>query len=65
MAGFAAVVQLIVCSMIGCLVGLIFAVLSIRLQRRVLGAGLAALAFNGLPFLLLASLWFKGMTHWL
>ena len=63
MMAFAEVAQLIFLSMVGCLLGLIFAVLSIRLQRRVLGVGLAALVFNGLPFLLLASLWIKGMAR--
>lgn len=60
---FAEIVQLILASITGCLIGLIFAVLSMRLQRRVLGVGLAALVFNGVPFLLLISLWIKGMTH--
>ena len=60
--GFAEVVQLIVFTVAGCLVGLVFAVLSIRLRRRVWGMGLAALIFNGLPFLLFLSLWITGMT---
>ena len=61
--GFGEVVQLIVFLMVGCLAGLIFAVLSLRLQRRVLGMGLAALVFNVLPYLLLMSLWIKGMVR--
>jgi len=61
MMAFAEVVQLIIASMAGCLAGLIFAVLSLRLQRRVLGVGLAAFVFNGVPFLFLIFLWIKGM----
>ena len=56
MMAFAEVVQAIVFFMFGCLVGLIFAVLSMCLKGRVLGVGLAALVFNVLPFLLLISL---------
>lgn len=58
----AEVIQLMVFSMVGCLVGLIFAAVSIRIQQRVWGLGLFALVFNGLPFLLSVSLWIKGMT---
>jgi uncharacterized membrane protein YbjE (DUF340 family) len=47
--GFSEVIQLIVFLMVGCLTGLLFAAISLRLQRRVLGIGLAALVFNGLP----------------
>jgi hypothetical protein len=56
------VVQVVLFSMGGCLVGLIFGILSIRIQRRVLGVGMAAIVFNALPFLLLMSFWIKGMT---
>ena len=62
MMGFAEVVQLMLFTLIGCLVGIIFAVISLRVQRRVIGLGLAGLFFNGLPLLLLMFHLIKGWT---
>lgn len=47
---FAEIVQIVFAVLFGSIIGLIFAVLGIR-QRRILG--LAALIFNGLPFVAL------------
>jgi len=62
MMAFAEVVQLIFFTMIGCFVGIIFAVISLRVQRRILGLGLASVVFNGLPLLLSMFLLIKGWT---
>jgi hypothetical protein len=47
------IAQLILFTMIGCIAGIILAVISLWLQRRFLSLGLAALIFNGLAFLFL------------
>ena len=44
--------QLINFTMIGCIIGIIFALISLRIQRRILGFGLTGVVFNGLPLLL-------------
>jgi hypothetical protein len=59
---FCEVVQLVLFLMSGCLIGLIFGILSVRFQRRVLGVGMAAIVFNTLPFLFLVTFWIKFMT---
>ena len=56
----AEVIQIAFAMWFGTIVGLIFAVLSIR-QRRILGV--TALIFNGLPFAALAFLLIRGMTR--
>jgi hypothetical protein len=62
MMGFAEIVQLILFTMIGCFIGMIFAVISLRIQRRILGLGLVGVVFNGLPLLLFMFLLIKGWT---
>ncbi len=59
---FAEVVQLILFTMIGCVLGMIFAAISLRIQRRILGFGLVGVVFNGLPLLLFMFLLIKGWT---
>ncbi|MHB8845834.1 MAG: hypothetical protein ACYC7L_13925 [Nitrospirota bacterium] len=56
------VFQILVVSSGGCLLGICFAVASLRIQRQIRGVGLAALIFNGLPFLLLTFIWIKMMV---
>lgn len=54
--------QILVVSSGGCLLGILFAAASLRIQRQIRGVGLAALTFNGLPFLLLMFIWTKVMV---
>lgn len=61
MTAFAEFIQLIVFTAFGCFIGIIFASISLWLQRRIVG--MAALIFNGLPFLLLMSFWIKGILN--
>ena len=58
---FSEITQLIVSLVIGCTVGLLFAVLSIR-RHQVWSVGLIALVFNALPFVFVTSLLIKGMV---
>ncbi len=62
MMAFVEIVQLILFTMIGCFVGMIFAVISLRVQRRILGFGLAGIVFNGLPLLLFIFLLIKQLV---
>ncbi len=59
MMAFAEFVQLFFFTMIGCLVGIVLAVISLRLKRRFRSLGFIDLVFNGLPFLLLLTFWIK------
>jgi type III secretory pathway component EscR len=59
---FAEIGELIFFTMIGCFVGIIFAVISLRVQRRILGLGLVGVVFNGLPLLLFMFYLIKGWT---
>ena len=59
--GIAEIIQIAFAVLFGIIVGLIFAVLSIRFQRGILG--LAALIFNGLPFIALSFLIIRGITR--
>jgi cell division protein FtsX len=58
---FSEIAQIIFFTMIGCVIGIIFAVISLRLKRRFRSLGFMALVFNGLPFLLLLTFWIKGV----
>jgi hypothetical protein len=62
MGAFAEFVEVIFFTMIGCVLGMISAVISLCVQRRVLGLGLAGVVFNGLPLLLFMFLLIKGWT---
>ena len=56
----AEVIQILFTLGIGLLIGAILAILSIRLRRRILSLGLVALGLNGVPLVLLASIWVIG-----
>jgi hypothetical protein len=62
MMAFAEFIQLILFTMIGCILGTIFALISLRIQRRILGFGLIGVVFNGLPLLFFTFLLIKGGT---
>lgn len=53
MMGFSEVIQIFLALFVGCIVGLVFAGLSVRARGHVFGTALAAVGFNGLPLLLL------------
>jgi len=55
--------QLFVATAVGCLLGLILAIRTLKLQTRWIGIGLVGLIFNGIPLLILAAAWIKGMIR--
>src|SRR5262249_44680804 len=55
--------QLFVATAVGCLLGLILAIRTLKLQTRWIGIGLVGLIFNGIPLLILAAVWIKDMIR--
>jgi hypothetical protein len=56
---FVVVFQLLVAMTVGCLLGLILAMKTLKLQKRWIGIGLIGLIFNGIPLVLLAAFWIR------
>jgi NhaP-type Na+/H+ or K+/H+ antiporter len=59
----AEIIQIVFAIAIGSAFGLILALISVRLQRRFLSVGTAAMLFNSLPFVLSLYLIVRGMTR--
>jgi hypothetical protein len=57
------VIQLLFALGIGLLIGTSLAIASIRPRKRILSLGLFALCLNGIPLVLLASIWVLGRVH--
>lgn len=58
--------EIILCAyaiLLGTLVGIVFAILSLRLKPRVLSLGTAAIVFNSLPFAAVLAFIVRGMTR--
>src|SRR5689334_20944220 len=62
MWGIAVAVQMLLTTLLGCLVGLAFAAISVLINRRFFSIGTAALAFNALPLAVALFFVIKGMT---
>jgi len=56
---FAEVGQLLIATTVGCLLGVILAIRTLKLQKRWFGIGLLGLIFNGIPLVFLAALWIR------
>jgi len=51
--------QLLMATTVGCLLGVILAIRTLKLQKRWFGIGLLGLIFNGIPLVFLAALWIR------
>ena len=52
-------VQIFVATAVGCLLGLILAIRTLKLQKRWVGVGLVGVIFNSIPLLFLAVTWIR------
>ena len=63
MMAFAGVIEMILAVLIGCVIGIFFAGLSLWNKRQIISFGMAALLFNTIPVLLLLLLFIKALTR--